>query len=126
MTHTFPGIRSDSDLFTFGYRFKPWRRAPIATAEEILHYLGETIAEHDLARHIRYGHKVLSATWASAQRRWAVQVEHGDRRFVITAGLLWMCQGYYRHDQGYTPDWPGMSEFEGRIVHLRPGPTIWT
>jgi cation diffusion facilitator CzcD-associated flavoprotein CzcO len=121
VTHTFPGIRSDSDLFTFGYRFKPWRRAPIATAEEILHYLGETIAEHDLARRIRYGHKVLGAEWSSAQRRWVVQVEHGERRFLITAGFLWMCQGYYRHDQGYTPDWPGMSEFKGRIVH----PQTW-
>jgi cation diffusion facilitator CzcD-associated flavoprotein CzcO len=115
--HRFPGIRSDSDLFTFGYRFKPWRRAPIGTADEILHYLGETIEENQLARHIRYGHRVLGAQWSSTQRRWQVNVQRGSERFLITAGFLWMCQGYYRHDEGYTPDWPGKADFRGRIVH---------
>lgn len=121
-THRFPGIRSDSDLFTFGYRFKPWRRAPIGTADEILHYLGETIEEYQLARFIRYGHRVLSAHWSSAQRCWQVWVEHQGERWVITAGFLWMCQGYYRHDQGYTPDWPGKETFRGRIVHPQQWP----
>ena len=123
VTHRYPGIRSDSDLYTFGYRFKPWTSAPIATAAEILSYLGEVVAEDDLTRHIRYGHTVTSASWSSAERRWsltAVDAEQGEvRRF--TADFLWMCQGYYRHDQGYTPTWEGMDTFRGQIVH----PQTW-
>ncbi|MFN0182197.1 MAG: flavin-containing monooxygenase, partial [Aquabacterium sp.] len=122
VTHTFPGIRSDSDLFTFGYRFKPWRRAAIATADEILHYMGEVIEENGLAPHIRYGHKVLGAQWSSPHKLWHVWVERdGQERFVITCRFLWMCQGYYRHAQGYTPDWPGLGDFQGRVVH----PQTW-
>ena len=71
-THKYPGIRSDSDLFTFGYRFKPWTGAPIATAEEILSYMGEVIEENDLARHIRYRHSIASARWSSVDNRWTI------------------------------------------------------
>ncbi len=119
VTHTYPGIRSDSDLYTFGYRFKPWSGAPIATAEEILNYMGEVIQENGLAPHIRYGHAILSASWSTAQRRWALQVRQEATGQVVqmTAGFLWMCQGYYDHHKGYTPEWPGMQDFTGRIVH---------
>ncbi len=123
LTHKYPGIRSDSDLYTFGYRFKPWVGPPIATAAEILSYMGEVIEENDLARHIRYNHKITSARWSSADALWTVEatdkVSGHVRRF--TANFLWMCQGYYRHDKGYTPDWPGLSDYKGRLVH----PQTW-
>ena len=122
-THRYPGIRSDSDLHTFGYRFKPWTSAPIASADEILKYMGEVIEENDLARHIRYNHKIESAKWSSQENRWTIEATRTDtgqtQRF--TANFLWMCQGYYRHSEGYTPEWPGMDEFEGQIVH----PQTW-
>ncbi len=123
-THRYPGIRSDSDLYTFGYRFKPWVGPPIATAAEILKYMGDVIDENDLARHIRYGHKIIHAAWSSDDNRWtidAIATDSGDiRRF--TANFLWMCQGYYAHDEGYTPEWPGMGDFKGRIVHPQSWP----
>lgn len=119
LTHKYPGIRSDSDLFTFGYRFKPWTGAPIATAEEILRYMGEVIAENDLARHIRYRHSIASARWSSVDNRWTVEGTRTDtgEAFRFTANFLWMCQGYYRHNEGYMPEWEGMSDFKGQIVH---------
>jgi monooxygenase len=118
-THTYPGIRSDSDLFTFGYRFKPWTGAPIATAEEILRYLGEVIDENDLDRYIHYQHRITSATWSSDDARWIVEVTRTDtgEQLRYAADFLWMCQGYYRHSEGHTPEWPGMDTFEGEIVH---------
>ncbi|MET0277332.1 MAG: NAD(P)/FAD-dependent oxidoreductase, partial [Pseudorhodoplanes sp.] len=118
-THRYPGIRSDSDLHTFGYSFKPWVGPPIATAEEILDYMGEVIAENDLDRHIRYHHKILSASWSSATNLWTVEAVKGagEEMVTFTAGFLWMCQGYYRHSVGYTPHWPDMEMFKGRIVH---------
>ncbi len=123
ITHKYPGIRSDSDLYTFGYRFKPWVGAPIATAQEILRYMGEVIDENDLAQHIRYRHSILSAQWSSRDRRWTLEVVRNDtgERLRFTTGFLWMCQGYYRHGQGYTPQWKGMDQFQGRIVH----PQTW-
>jgi cation diffusion facilitator CzcD-associated flavoprotein CzcO len=127
LTHTYPGIRSDSDLYTFGYRFKPWIGPPIATAGEILSYLGEVIDENDLARHIRYRHRIVRAEWSSAERRWTLLVARPDpttgdvEQTTFTCNFLWMCQGYYRHEQGYTPDWPGMDRYQGRIVH----PQTW-
>lgn len=122
-THRYPGTRSDSDLFTFGYRFKPWTGAPIASAEEILRYMGEVIDESDLGSHIRYGHAITSAQWSSDTRQWTVAVTKTDtgEELTITAAFLWMCQGYYRHSEGYTPEWKGMDRFQGRIVH----PQTW-
>lgn len=122
-THRYPGIRSDSDLYTFGYRFKPWTGTPIATGAEIRKYMGEVIEENDLARHIRYRHKILAAAWSSEANLWTVEAERTDtgERLQFTAGFLWMCQGYYRHDHGYTPQWPGMADYKGRIVH----PQTW-
>jgi cation diffusion facilitator CzcD-associated flavoprotein CzcO len=123
LTHKYPGIRSDSDLYTFGYRFKPWVGPPIATAQEILKYMGEVIEDNDLGRHIRYGHLIKRATWSSGDNLWTLEVERKEtgETVTFTAGFLWMCQGYYRHSEGYTPEWPGMEAFEGPIVH----PQTW-
>lgn len=123
-THTYPGIRSDSDLYTFGFKWKPWVGAPIATAAEILKYLNETLDEQDLRRHIRYQHKVKTASWSSEKQLWQVTAERLDNGepLQFTCNFLWMCQGYYRHDQGYTPDWPGMDKFKGVIIHPQKWP----
>ena len=123
LTHRYPGIRSDSDLYTFGYRFKPWIGAPIATAAEILAYMGEVIEENDLGRHIRYRHKINSAHWSSYDNLWTIEAVQTDTGKAVrfTTNFLWMCQGYYRHSQGYTPEWQGMDEFKGPIVH----PQTW-
>lgn len=122
-THKYPGVRSDSDLFTFGYRFKPWIGAPIATGEEILRYLGEVIDENGLGDRIRYRHRIVSATWSSDDARWSLEMVRTDtgERQSLTAGFLWMCQGYYRHAEGHTPRWEGMERFDGPIVH----PQTW-
>ena len=122
-THKYPGIRSDSDLYTFGYRFKPWTGAPIATAEEIRKYMGEVITENGIEPHIRYHHRIATAAWSSAENLWSIEARVGNTGEVVrfTANFLWMCQGYYRHEEGYTPQWPGMSRFQGRIVH----PQTW-
>jgi len=119
ITHRYPGIRSDSDLHTFGYSFKPWVGPPIATAEEILSYMREVIVENDLAKHIRYKHRVKTASWSRDTNLWTIEAEKidGGESVAITANFLWMCQGYYRHSEGYTPEWPGMKDFKGRIVH---------
>jgi cation diffusion facilitator CzcD-associated flavoprotein CzcO len=121
--HRYPGVRSDSDLFTFGYRFKPWRGHPLATGEQILEYLGEVIEGHHLAQHIRYQHRITGLSWSSADRRWTVTAQRGDTGETLTfaAGFVWMCPGYFRHAEGYTPEWEGMDDFEGRIVH----PQTW-
>src|ERR1700722_9638276 len=122
-THRYPGIRSDSDLYTFGYRFKPWTSAPIATAAEILTYMGEVIDENRLGPHIRYRHKISSATWSSSEHLWTLEATRTDTGKTVrfTANFLWMCQGYYRHSTGYTPEWDGMETFTGQIVH----PQAW-
>ncbi|MDE2006846.1 MAG: NAD(P)/FAD-dependent oxidoreductase [Rhodospirillales bacterium] len=119
LTHRYPGIRSDSDLHTFGYRFKPWTGVPIATAEEIRRYMGEVIAENGLGPHIRYGHRITTARWSSADARWTIEATRSDTGETcrISAHFLFMCQGYYRHEEGYTPHWEGMEDYRGRIVH---------
>ncbi len=123
LTHKFPGIRSDSDLFTFGYRWKPWSGPPIATAPEILKYLDEALDEQDIRRHIRFQLRVLTATWSSDESCWTLVVERGStgQNLRFSCNFLWMCQGYYRHSEGYTPDFPGMERFHGPIVH----PQTW-
>ena len=102
ITHTYPGIRSDSDLHTFGYRFKPWTSAPIASADEILSYMGEVIDENDLAQYIRYQHQIDTAEWSSDDKRWTLGVRRLDtgEQLTFTCNFLWMCQGYYRHTEG--------------------------
>ena len=120
----YPGIRSDSDLHTFGYAFKPWTAdESIASAELILDYLRETVEDNGLADHIRLHHKVLRANWSSADARWVVDVERTDtgQRRRISARWLLSAAGYYRYDRGHRPDFPGEELFGGQLVH----PQAW-
>ena len=119
LSHTYPGIRSDSDLYTFGYSFKPWVGPPIATAGEILSYLGEVITENDLERDFRYRHQITNARWSSAEKHWAITATNLDTGVPqhFTATFLYMGQGYYRHNRGHWPEWQDMDQFEGRLVH---------
>jgi cation diffusion facilitator CzcD-associated flavoprotein CzcO len=123
--HTYPGVRSDSDLYTFGYRFKPWTGAPIASSAEIKKYMSEVIADSGIDKHIRYQHRITHAAWSSLENRWTVDVLRGDtgETFQMTANFLWMCQGYYKHSEGYTPEWPGMKSYKGRLVHPQTWPS---
>jgi monooxygenase len=123
-THRYPGARSDSDLFTFGYRFKPWRGPSIATSEEILSYLDEVIDEDDLGDVIRYRHRVTAAAWSTDDRRWTVEVTREDtgEQLRFTTDFLWMCQGYYDHSGPHRPQWAGMDRFAGVVVHPQQWP----
>ncbi|WP_439813966.1 flavin-containing monooxygenase [Zavarzinia sp. CC-PAN008] len=117
-SNVYPGARSDSDLFTYGFSFKPWEGAPLARGEPIKQYMGEVIAEYDLAERIRYRHKVVRADWSTEHAHWTVTAERDNGETVtLRANFLWMCQGYYRHLEGFTPDWPGMDTFRGDIIH---------
>jgi cation diffusion facilitator CzcD-associated flavoprotein CzcO len=122
-THKYPGIRSDSDLFTFGYNWKPWSGPPIATADEILKYLDEALDEQDIRRHIRFQQAVKQATWSSRSKKWFLDVTCNETGNLIqySCNFLWMCQGYYRHTEGFTPDFPDMDKFSGDIIH----PQTW-
>ncbi|AFR49152.1 flavin-containing monooxygenase [Gordonia sp. KTR9] len=116
----YPGIRSDSDLHTFGYAFKPWTdKQAIADAPRILDYLHETIEENDLAPHIRYGHRVIAASWSSADARWSVTVERTDtgEHIQISARWIFCGSGYYDYDEGFSPDFTARERFQGQIVH---------
>ena len=114
----YPGIRSDSDMYTLGYRFKPWREAKaIADGPSILGYVRETAAENGIDRHIRFNHKVVAADWSSADARWTVTTQVGDETRVLTCGFLFMCSGYYDYAQGHSPDFAGAADFAGTIVH---------
>jgi len=123
LTHKYPGIRSDSDLYTFGYRFKPWSSAPIAEAGLILDYMGDVIKEDNLERYIRYNHTVTKASWLSDQQVWRVDVTNQATGELLryTCTFLYMCQGYYDHNNPYTPDWPGLDAYQGEIIH----PQLW-
>jgi monooxygenase len=121
----YPGVRSDSDMYTLGYSFKPWEeRKAIADGSSILKYVRDTARENDIERQIRFGHRVTSAAWSGADAKWTVDVQRGDakERVQITCNFLFMCSGYYRYDQGFTPDFPGLETFAGRVVH----PQQWT
>lgn len=124
ITHRYPGIRSDSDLHTYGYSFKPWTGTPIAKAEEILKYMQEVIEENKLDQHIRYQHHIETAKWSSEDHTWTIEGVRKDtgESFGLTCNFLWMCQGYYRHSEGYTPTWEGMDSFKGEIVHPQKWP----
>jgi monooxygenase len=120
----YPGIRSDSDLHTFGYEFKPWRdEDAIASADKILAYLRETVAENGIDAKIRFHHQVLGAAWSSDDARWTVDVERfgttedSEELVQFSANWIFCAGGYYRYDQGYTPEFPGGDRFRGRIVH---------
>jgi monooxygenase len=121
----YPGIRSDSDMFTLGYAFRPWTEAKsIADGPSILKYVRETARAYGVERRIRFRHRVVRAEWSSADERWIVEVERGDgaEPVTLTCSFLFMCSGYYRYDAGYTPRFEGSERFGGRIVH----PQHWT
>src|SRR5690349_5278621 len=121
----YPGVRSDSDMFTLGYSFRPWTEAKaIADGPAILKYVNDTAREYGVDRHIRYQHKVVRASWSSQDARWTVEAERGPNRELarFTCGFLYMCAGYYDYDQGYLPAFAGTGRFKGRIVH----PQKWT
>ncbi|OYD70317.1 flavin-containing monooxygenase [Rhodococcus sp. OK302] len=116
----YPGIRSDSDLHTFGYEFKPWRdEHAIASADKILTYLREAASENGIDEKVRFHHKVLGAAWSSAEARWVVDVERTDTSEVlqISANWIFCAGGYYRYDEGYTPHFEGRERFAGEVVH---------
>ena len=116
----YPGIRSDSDLHTFSYEFKPWENEKaIASADAIMSYLRETVAENGIARAIRFHHKVISAAWSTDDARWLVEIERADtgEHLTMSCGWFFCASGYYRYDQGFTPELPGRGRFTGRIVH---------
>ncbi len=149
----YPGVRSDSDMFTLGYRFKPWRDGKaIADGPAILNYIRETAREYDLEKEIRYGHRVRRAEWNSAEAKWTVTVEvqrrareqglYGDEpdqdlpqsrkdakepqmeteNKVFSCNFLYLCTGYYRYEEGYTPEWPGFGDYKGTLVHPQKWP----
>ena len=121
----YPGIRSDSDMYTLGYNFKPWREAKvIADGPSILKYVQETAAENGIDEHIRYGHLVKKATWSSAHATWTVETERKDTTQTVrfSCNFLLMCSGYYSYKGGYTPEFKNRERFEGKIVHPQKWP----
>ena len=118
----YPGIRSDSDMYTLGYAFKPWTSAKaIADGPAIRDYVRETAAEHGIDEHIRFGHRVIAADWSSADARWRVEAETGGERAVLTCSFLVMAAGYYDYEEGHRPRWPDEEAFTGPIIH----PQFW-
>ena len=114
----YPGIRSDSDMHTLGFNFKPWTAAKsIADGPSIKSYLHETIAEHDLEPHIQLEQKVQRAEWSSQDARWVVTTLHNDELQQISCNFLMMCSGYYNYDTPYTPEFKGQADFTGTIIH---------
>ena len=119
LLHTYPGVRSDTELYTLGFSFKPWTGDPYAGGAAILDYLGETIEEFDLGEHFFYNRSISGAAWSTEEQRWTISGAHTTtgEPFTVTAKFLWMCHGYYGHEQGHTPTWPGMEDFAGRWIH---------
>ena len=121
----YPGIRSDSDMYTFGYGFKPWSdKSSIADGHKILSYIREAAAEYDVEQHIRYQHKVVSASWSSTQSRWLVTAERGHtgEQVTISCQFIFSCSGYYDYEQGYTPEFAGIDNFKGQVIHAQHWP----
>lgn len=120
----YPGIRSDSDMYTYSYGFKPWTdKSAIADGDKILNYIREAADEYDLNQHIRYNHKVVSAHWCSQDKLWTVTVvrSDGEEQLAIRSRFILSCTGYYDYEQGYTPEFAGVDDFQGEIVH----PQFW-
>ena len=119
----YPGIRSDSDMYTLGYSFRPWKeQKAIADGDSILAYVRETARERGIDAKIRFGHRVRRASWSSEDARWTVEAERGGELVRFTSSFLYMCSGYYDTENGYTPEMAGRERFRGRIVH----PQRWT
>lgn len=116
----YPGVRSDSDMYTLGYAFRPWTDAhSIASGSTILNYIRDVARDEGINPHIRYASRVTKASWSTAEARWTLQLEQGpDKTTVtITCGFFFVCSGYYNYEQGYTPDLAGMAGFKGEVVH---------
>lgn len=114
----YPGIRSDSDMFTLGFRFKPWTsEKAIADGPSIMSYLKETVAEYGIDKHIRYGQNVVGADWSDAENRWTLTVDRGGEQVEVKCKFLFACSGYYNYDRGYSPEFAGAEDFEGTVIH---------
>lgn len=116
----YPGVRSDSDMYTLGYRFRPWKEAQaIADGPSILTYIREVASDHGIDGKIQYQRRVVGASWSTPDARWTVELENGStgERIFVSCGFLWLCSGYYRYEAGYMPDFPGIASFKGTIVH---------
>lgn len=116
----YPGIRSDSDMYTLGYPFAPWTGGvSIASGESIRRYIGDTAREHGVEPHIRFRHKILAASWSTSEACWTVDAEVGEarERQRFRARFLYLCSGYYAYDRAHRPSFPGQDEFRGTIVH---------
>jgi monooxygenase len=121
----YPGIRSDSDMYTLGYSFKPWtEEKAIAAGSTILNYIRQTASDNNIEPHIRFNHRVKSASWSSKDARWTVEAERGEggERATFTCNFLFQCSGYYDYEQGYTPEFAGVESFKGQVIH----PQKWT
>ena len=124
----YPGVRSDSDMYTLGYSFRPWTEPKaIADGPRILNYVRETAVDNGIDKKIRFHHRVKRASWSSADARWTVEAERttgeGATEIVgFTCNFLFMCSGYYKYEEGYTPEFPGSADFAGRIVHPQQWP----
>ena len=114
----YPGVRSDSDMFTLGYRFRPWLKAEaIADGASILDYVRDTATAGGIEAHIRFNHRVTRAAWSTAEARWTVEAVHSAETVSVTCNFLLMCSGYYRYDHGYLPQFAGIEDFRGQVVH---------
>ncbi|OYU30614.1 MAG: FAD-containing monooxygenase EthA [Comamonadaceae bacterium PBBC2] len=120
----YPGVRSDTDMYTLGYAFKPWTKPySMADGASILQYVRDTAREFGIDKNIRFKHQVRSAAWSSTQARWTIEVEVGAEKTLTTytCGFLYLCSGYYDYAEGFAPQWPGQEEFGGQVVH----PQFW-
>ena len=121
----YPGVRSDSDMYTMGYDSKPWLNPKaIADGPSILEYVNEAATERGLVEHIHFGHKVLSADWSSDHARWTIETErtNGGGGAEFTCNFLFVCSGYYSYDAGFTPDFDGIDDFQGQVIHPQQWP----
>ena len=120
----YPGVRSDSDMHTLGYSFKPWKHErAIADGPAILDYIRETAKEYDVAKHIRYNQRASKISWDSASATWTISIkQEGKRASKITCNFIYSCTGYYNYEKGYTPDFEGVEQFKGQIVHPQQWP----
>lgn len=119
----YPGVRSDSDMFTLGYRFKPWRKAKaLADGASIREYVEETARENGIDKKIRFNHWITDISWSSRDALWTVTAKAGGETVRATCSFLWMCSGYYRYSSGHEPTWPGMEAYKGRIVYPQKWP----
>ena len=121
----YPGVRSDSDMHTMGFKFKPWNSPKtIADGPAILSYLDETVEENDLRKKIQFNKKVIGASWSSSEALWTLEVEDQSNKTVerTTCNILYLCGGYYNYDEGYTPEFKGVEEFKGKVIHPQKWP----